>query len=161
VGRADIMNEMEKIFFSGTFGGETLSLAAARVVLDRMATGQPTSELARLGEALASSVNDVIPAGLQSNFSLSGHPSWMILNWTIEDPETLAQAKTLFLQEMLRRGVLILNTHDVTTSFSAQDSELVVSAYRESLKVVETGLLEGTLSNLLQCEPIRPLFTVR
>jgi glutamate-1-semialdehyde 2,1-aminomutase len=161
VGRADIMNEMENVFFSGTFGGETLSLAAARVVLDRMATGQPTSELARLGESLAGSVTDVIPAGLRSNFSLSGHPSWMILNWTIEDPETLAQAKTLFLQEMLRRGVLVLNTHDVTTSFSAQDSELVVSAYRESLKVVETGLLEGTLSNLLQCEPIRPLFTVR
>jgi glutamate-1-semialdehyde 2,1-aminomutase len=161
VGRADIMNEMENVFFSGTFGGETLSLAAARVVLDRMATGEPTTALARIGESLAGSVTDVIPAGLQSHFALSGHPSWMILNWTIEDPETLAQAKTLFLQEMLRRGVLVLNTHDVTTSFTATDSAEVVSAYRESLSLVEAGLVGGGLADMLECEPIRPLFSVR
>jgi glutamate-1-semialdehyde 2,1-aminomutase len=161
VGRADIMKEMENIFFSGTFGGETLSLAAARVVLDRMATGEPTSHLARIGESLANSVTDVVPGGLQPHFALSGHPSWMILNWTIEDPETLAQAKTLFLQEMLRRGVLVLNTHDVTTSFSAADSEHVVSAYRESLRLVEVGIGCDGLADMLECEPIRPLFSVR
>lgn len=161
VGRADIMSEMEKIFFSGTFGGETLSLAAARVVLDRMATGKPTAELARAGESLANAVTDVVPLALQPHFSLSGHPSWMILNWSLEDRETLAQAKTLFLQEMLRRGVLVLNTHDVTTSFSAQDEAHVVAAYRESLLLVETGLRDGTLPDLLRCDPIRPLFSVR
>lgn len=161
VGRSDIMKEMENIFFSGTFGGETLSLAAARVVLDRMATGQPTAELARIGESLATSVAEAIPLGLEPHFFLSGHPSWMILNWTFQDSETLAQAKTLFLQEMLRRGVLVLNTHDVTTSFSTQDLEHVVAAYRDSLKIVEVGLQESRLSTLLECEPIRPLFSVR
>jgi hypothetical protein len=126
-----------------------------------MATGEPTTALARIGESLAGSVTDVIPAGLQSHFALSGHPSWMILNWTIENPETLAQAKTLFLQEMLRRGVLVLNTHDVTTSFTATDSAEVVSAYRESLSLVEAGLVGGGLADMLECEPIRPLFSVR
>ena len=32
-GSRDVMLEMEEIFFSGTFGGELLSLAAAKVVL--------------------------------------------------------------------------------------------------------------------------------
>ena len=35
VGRRDVMMEMEEIFFSGTFGGELLSLTAAKVVLQR------------------------------------------------------------------------------------------------------------------------------
>lgn len=34
-GKREILEVMPSIFFSGTFGGETLSLAAARVVLDR------------------------------------------------------------------------------------------------------------------------------
>jgi glutamate-1-semialdehyde 2,1-aminomutase len=38
VGRRELMMEMEQIFFSGTFGGELLSLAAAKYVLDRVAS---------------------------------------------------------------------------------------------------------------------------
>ena len=36
VGRRDIMMEMEQIFFSGTFGGELLSLASAKYTLSSM-----------------------------------------------------------------------------------------------------------------------------
>ena len=36
VGRAEVMRGMEEIFFSTTFGGETLSLAAAIAVVDKM-----------------------------------------------------------------------------------------------------------------------------
>ena len=36
VGKKDIMQKMEDIFFSGTFGGETLSLAAAKAVLEKI-----------------------------------------------------------------------------------------------------------------------------
>ncbi len=35
-GRADIMRLMEDIFYSGTFGGETLSLAAAIATIDKI-----------------------------------------------------------------------------------------------------------------------------
>ena len=36
VGPAVIMRMMEDIFYSGTFGGETLSLAAAIATIDKM-----------------------------------------------------------------------------------------------------------------------------
>ena len=36
VGRADIMREMEEVFFSGTFGGEALSLAASLPLADAL-----------------------------------------------------------------------------------------------------------------------------
>jgi hypothetical protein len=81
--------------------------------------------------------------------------------WSIDDAETLAQAKTLLLQEMLRRGVLVLNTHDVTTAFSDADIDLVVAVYRDALTEVCDGLASGDLGDRLECEPIRPLFRVR
>lgn len=160
VGRRDILSMMPKIFFSGTFGGETLSLTAARVVLDRMATGKPTTELARIGASLASRLEaEVFIDG--DVVSLAGHDSWKFINWDIADPELLAQAKTLFLQEMLRSGVLVLNTHDVTTAFTDADLEVIVNAYVHSMTRVREGLAAGSMLELLECEPIRPLFRVR
>ena len=160
-GRADILGVMPRIFFSGTFGGETLSLAAAKVVLDRMKSGTPTDRLAELGTDLVERIDARRDGRSKSFLEFSGHPSWMFLQWRIEDSETLAQAKTLFLQEMLRRGVLVLNTHDVTTAFDDADLDAVAVAYSESLAIVGAALDSDSMSEVLECEPIRPLFRVR
>jgi len=45
VGRQDVMEAMEEIFFSGTFGGETASLAAAKVVLTKVRDGDVVERL--------------------------------------------------------------------------------------------------------------------
>jgi glutamate-1-semialdehyde 2,1-aminomutase len=161
VGRRDILDLMPTIFFSGTFGGETLSLAAAKVVLERMATGEPTRRLAELGQRLVNRVEESRPEASRSFLSFTGHPTWTFHQWAIEDPEVLAQAKTLLLQEMLRRGVLVLNTHEVTTAHTDEDIEHVADAYAESLALVADGLARGDLLDRLECEPIRPLFRVR
>jgi glutamate-1-semialdehyde 2,1-aminomutase len=160
-GRADILNVMPRIFFSGTFGGETLSLTAARVVLDRMKSGIPTDRLAELGDDLIARIDTRRDDRSKTFLEFSGHPSWIFQQWRIEDPEVLAQAKTLFLQEMLRRGVLVLNTHDVTTAFDSADLDTVAAAYAESLAILGDALDSGTMHEVLECEPIRPLFRVR
>jgi glutamate-1-semialdehyde 2,1-aminomutase len=161
VGKREILELMPKIFFSGTFGGETLSLTAAKVVLDRMATGDPTRQLASTGQRLLDRVEETRPEASRSFLSFSGHPTWVFHMWAIDDAEILAQAKTLLLQEMLRRGVLVLNTHEVTTAHTNADITLVAAAYAESLSIVSDGLTRGTLLDRLECEPIRPLFKVR
>lgn len=161
VGRADILDVMPNIFFSGTFGGETLSLTAAKVVLQRMKSGEPTQQLATIGRQLLSRVEELRPEGSKEFLTFSGHDSWIFQQWNIEDAELLAQAKTLLLQEMLRRGVLLLNTHDVTTAFCNDDIEQVAQAYAASLMLVADGIRENSMLESLECEPIRPLFRVR
>ncbi len=47
------MRPFEEIFFSGTHGGETLSLAAARAVLDTLADGTVLKDIADRGQRLA------------------------------------------------------------------------------------------------------------
>jgi glutamate-1-semialdehyde 2,1-aminomutase len=160
-GRADILGVMPRIFFSGTFGGETLSLAAAKVVLDRMKSGAPTDRLSELGGELVARIDARRDARSKTYLEFSGHPSWIFQQWRIEDPEILAQAKTLFLQEMLRRGVLVLNTHDVTTAFDDADLDTVADAYSEVLTIVGSALDSDNMNEFLECEPIRPLFRVR
>ena len=49
VGRADIMRIMEDIFYSGTFGGEALSLAAAIATIDKIERENVTERLWQVG----------------------------------------------------------------------------------------------------------------
>jgi glutamate-1-semialdehyde 2,1-aminomutase len=161
VGRRDLMMLMQDIFFSGTFGGETLSLAAADVVLGRMATGEPTAALALIGAELVEAVDAARSEASKSLLEFTGHPSWFFLKWSVADARTLNEVKTLFLQEMLRRGVLVLGTHDVTTAFTADDIALVAAAYAETLDVIVDGLDRGDVAARLECQTLVPLFTLR
>ena len=69
--------------------------------------------------------------------------------------------KTLFLQETLRRGVLVLGTHDVTTAFTDDDIAHIAKAYAQSLDVITGALAEGDVASRLECDTLVPLFTLR
>lgn len=109
------MLEMEEIFFSGTFGGELLSLAAAKNVLMRHMKFGLTDELESKGKSLISNVEKVISEKkFSSNLQFSGHPTWAFLNWTPTDQYSVEEMKTYFAQLMYESGVLILNSHNIT-----------------------------------------------
>ena len=160
-GRRDLMMLMEDIFFSGTYGGETLSLAAASVVLERMATGEPTKQMADIGERLVARIDHVRSPQSHEFLKFSGHPAWMFMQWSIDDADTLNEVKTLFLQEVLRNGVLVLNTHDVTTAFTDDDIAHIARVYSDALDVIETALVDGDVKSRLECETLVPLFKLR
>src|ERR1019366_1927599 len=66
-GKAEIMKLMEEIFFSFTFGGETLSLAASYAVLNKLEREPVIAKLFETGETLILQLNKLI-----SEFNL-GH----------------------------------------------------------------------------------------
>ena len=55
-----IMMEMEKIFFSSTFGGETLSLAAGFATLKKLQSHAITDHLWKIGAYLTNQLNTLI-----------------------------------------------------------------------------------------------------
>src|SRR6202023_244146 len=79
-GRAGIMRLMEEIFFSFTFGGETLSLAAARATLDKLQREPVVATLMKRGEKLLGRLRHLIDAhDLQQVLTACGHPTWSFL----------------------------------------------------------------------------------
>ncbi len=160
-GRRDLMMLMEDIFFSGTYGGETLSLTAASVVLKRMATGEPTKQMADVGERLLAAIDHARSPQSHEFLQFSGHPAWTFMQWSIEDANTLNEVKTLFMQEVLRRGVLVLNTHDVTTVFTDEDIAHIARAYADAIDLIETALVDGDVASRLECDTLVPLFKLR
>jgi glutamate-1-semialdehyde 2,1-aminomutase len=162
VGRRDVMLEMEEIFFSGTFGGELLSLAAAKSVLERHLKGGICQKLALSGEALATRLDSIINQhGLTDILTLSGHPSWKFLNWKSSDRYSVDELKTYFMQKAFENGLLVLSTHNVTTAFDSRVIERTSRIYSKVFLELSQAIGSNSLRQELEVEPLKPLFRVR
>ncbi len=162
VGPARWMRWMERIFYSTTFGGETLSLAAASAVLQKIRREPVVATLESRGRKLAAGVQELLDShGLGDCLSLSGHPAWIFLNFSDTSGATAWELRTFFFQELFARGVLSLGTHNVSYALADAEVEAVLSAYRELLPALSAALRSGTLRESLRCEPLEPLFRVR
>ena len=160
-GRREIMDGFKEVFFSGTFGGELLSLTAANVVLDKVRDNRVIPELYRLGQAIQQGLLSEISRNKYEFINLSGNPTWTFLNWTLSSDALQNKVKTYFLQEMFKRGILVLSTNNVTTTLSQKDISKILTAYAEVFEAISQALERDSLDALLECQPIVPLFKVR
>jgi glutamate-1-semialdehyde 2,1-aminomutase len=161
-GRRDIMKLMEEVFFSFTMGGETLSLAAAKAVLDKIEREPVIERITAQGEKVIAGLKERIARhGADGFASVSGHPAWSFLNLRDAPPYTVWQVRTLYLQEMFARGMLCLGTHNMSYAHSDEDVARLLVAYDEVLPLMRDAIATGTLDSRLSCAPLVPLFRVR
>ena len=160
-GRADLMNLMDQVFFSGTFGGELLSLAAAKVVLTKVRDENVTGALGKIGAQLNLAVSKTIADLNFKGLSLSGHPSWQFLVWDDKEFKDLSKAKTLFMQEMFFQGVLILGSHNVTLAHDSEAIQIIAESYTKALQKLQLVESAQSYSENLFVDPLKPLFKVR
>jgi glutamate-1-semialdehyde 2,1-aminomutase len=161
-GRRDLMKLMEEIFFSFTFGGETLSLAASAATLDKLKRDGVCARIATQGAKLLDGLRlRIATHGVGDFVSAAGHPSWSFL--ILKDTERASQweLKTLLLQELFLRGILSFGTHNLSFAHSDADISRLLTVYDEVLPLLGAAAHDGRIGELLRCKPLEPLFKVR
>lgn len=158
VGKEDIMMLMDEIFFSGTFGGETLSLAAGNAVIDKMKKEPVIEHANSMGGRLQSVIsNYLVESGIEW-ISFIGHNSWRLLK--IDHPQEVS-IKTALLEQLFQRGILTLGVNSINYAFSETDLKHVANGYVEAIDVVTKALRAGSLNSLISGQLIEPIFKVR
>jgi len=161
-GKREFMKQMEEIFFSFTFGGETLSLAASAATLDKLRREKVCAYLATQGTKLLTGLNQRIATyGVGDFISTAGHPAWSFLVLKDTPQASQWQLKTLLLQEFFARGILSLGTHNLSFAHRDADIERLLAVYDEVLPLLGAAAHEGRVAELLRCKPLDPLFKVR
>lgn len=161
-GRADIMALMEEVFFSFTFGGETLSLAAAKATMQKLQREPVIATMRATGERVKARTAELASAhGLDGVLSVSGDPTWSFLNFRDHERYSLWEMKTLFMQEVFERGVLAYGSHNISYAHGEAELATLFSAYDETFAILADALGKGDLIERLRCKPLEPLFKVR
>lgn len=161
-GRADLMKVMEEIFFSFTFGGELLSLAAAKATVAKLQREPVIKTLKHRGQRLKDGLQALIVSASAEEFiSVGGDATWSFVLIAECAPYTAWEIKTLFLQEMFARGVLTIGTHNLSYAHGDEAIDRLLAAYAEVLPLLSGAVRERQLHALLRCEALQPLFKVR
>ncbi len=162
VGRADVMKVFEDIFFSFTFGGEVASMAAAMEVLDILETTDALARIEVNGRVLQEGLNVLAEqAGLLDRVKCIGYPSWSLLKFLDADGKDSFLVRSLFMQECVKRGVLLLATHNMTAAHDPLAIEGTLKVYAEVCKTLAEWLSDKTPERFLEGQIIEPVFRVR
>jgi len=161
-GRREYMQLMEDVFFSFTFGGETLSLAAAKAVIAKLRTQPVLETIHRRGQTVLDGLAERIARhGVDGFCRVSGHPAWSFFTIMDAAPYSAYELRTYFLQEMFARGILMIASHNLSYAHSEADIARLLAAYDEVLPALGEAVRRQDLGEHLRTEPLVPLFSVR
>jgi glutamate-1-semialdehyde 2,1-aminomutase len=165
VGKREIMelggirHQKEKVFLiSTTHGAETHSLAAALATITELRDKQVIGHLWRVGGALVEGFNALSgELGLTQHAKASGYPCSPVFTFYDRSGAVSSPLRTLFLQEMIARGVLIPY---ISPSFTHRDREVdeTLAATRHALSVCRQALDENAIEKHLVGPPTKPVF---
>lgn len=147
--RGGLHHDEERVFLlSTTHGAETHALAAGLATL-RVYRKQPVIEaLYEQGERLRTGVEDVAAHhGLEGYFDVSGRPCNLVFGTNDREKEPSQHYRALFMQELIRRGVL---APSFVVSYSHGDEEIdrTVEAVDGALEVYARALEDGVDEHL-------------
>ncbi|MQY24830.1 glutamate-1-semialdehyde 2,1-aminomutase [Nocardia aurantia] len=157
-----LRTERDRVFLlSTTHGPETGSLAAFRAVVRAYAESDPVGRMERAGRRLADGVNAIAAElGIAGHLRVLGRPSCLI--FATRDAEGLPSQpfRTLFLQELLERGVL---GQSFVTSAAHTDAAIdhTVEACRSAAEIYRRAVEQGSVEGLLRGRPVAPALRAR
>ena len=160
VGRADFMQPFEEIFFSFTFGGECLSLAAAKACLEFMRREPVVEHYWTQGAKLQNAYREMV-----ARFELTGYtdcaglPPWTICLFLDHKGQEGLAMKSLFQQEMLKRGILFSGSQFLCFEHSDADIQRrTIDAYEAAFVVLRHGVVNRCVERLLEGRKIQAVF---
>ena len=132
-GRRKIISRLAKdVFFSTTFGGETLSLAAAKAVMTLLKTEPVAKHIWDMGTLWMDGFNAMIKedGGFPDLVQLHGHPPRSVLKFNDE------LLRAIFMQEACLRGVLFGVPIFPMYTWTSQTVDAMIKASHSALEVV-------------------------
>lgn len=153
-----LYHNKERVFLlSTTYGAETFTLAAALATM-RIYQAEPVVEhLHEQGRKLRIGVNQAICAlGLEEYVQVIGRPCNLVYVTRDQDKQRSQPFRTLFLQETIKRG-LLMPSLVVSYSHTNADIQQTIEAISAALVVYRQALEEG-IDNYLVGRPVAPVF---
>lgn len=157
-GRKDVMSVLEKdVFFYTTFGGEALSLAAAKATIKELKNKKVPAYLAKQGRKLKNGYNQIAESLDMPYTKCIGYECRSLVTFDSSAGNPL-EMKSLVQQELIKRGILWGGFHNMSFSHSNTDIEYTLIAYQEVLPILKKAVDEKDIRKYLKGEPVEPVF---
>jgi glutamate-1-semialdehyde 2,1-aminomutase len=152
-GRKDIMDCWSETHLSGTHFAEVTAMKASLHNLEQMEDGWFWDNQAVVGQSLIDGYTKAaITHNLTEHTRIRGLPHYTSIEW--DNPAR----QTLFIQELLRRGVMLASGQFISLSHHMDAMEQTVKAYDEAMAVVAEAISDHSVEKRLECRINTPVF---
>lgn len=159
VGRREIMQLFDEVFFSFTFGGEAASLAAAAATIREMQSRNVIAHLWQQGQRLKDGYNQLArELRVERWTECVGLAPRTVITFKDETGAESMVLKSVFQQECLERGVLFTASQNICYRHSPQDIDHTRVVYREALGVLAEAIRSGDPARGLKGPAAVPVF---
>jgi glutamate-1-semialdehyde 2,1-aminomutase len=154
-----ITHESERVFLlSTTHGGETHSLAACRATINELKEKNVVSHFYEVGGQMQEGMRQAAKRhGMDDIFKVLGYPCKPACTFKDSPQGNMNEARTLFLQETIKRGLLMPY---IVPSYSHKASDI-----QEALQIVDDSLRQmavfrssGSFRNAIVGPVVKPVF---
>ena len=135
-GKKEYMQVLDKTFFSFTYGGDCIGLAAAEACIPKLEYEKVPDHLWHIGSILKEGFNELaINNNLDEFMSCIGYPCRTIISFDGKGKYDELEIKSFFQQELIRRGVLWTAYHAISWSHNKEDIEFTLKAFDETMQI--------------------------
>ena len=161
-GKWQYIKQLEKVFFSFTYGGDCIGLAAAKATINKLEKKNVIDHLYKVGSRLKKGMNDLIKVyNLDDIIECSGYPCRTVM--TIKRMGRYKKpliTKTLIQQELMSRGVLWSQYHSISYSHKNKHIDYSLNAFEDSFKKLNKIIKNNKrIENHLLGKPCETVFT--
>jgi glutamate-1-semialdehyde 2,1-aminomutase/spore coat polysaccharide biosynthesis protein SpsF len=161
VGPSEIMRLFDEVFFSFTFGGEAVSLAAAIATINEMRQKDVVGRLWEQGQKLKDGYKVFAREfGVERFTDCIGLAPRTVITFRDETGAELLVLKSLFQQECLKRGVLFSANQNICYSHSNADVDHTLRTYRTAMEILAEAIKSGDALQKLEGQAVQPVFRI-
>jgi glutamate-1-semialdehyde 2,1-aminomutase len=136
IGKKDVMNAAQSSFISSSYWTERVGFAASLKTLEIFQRDDVATKLLSIGKTIKDGLKEIIAAG-NNPIEVIGVDSVPIIVFGGDQGQAL---KTLFTQEMLKRGFLASNVIYVSIAHGPDDVAAYLTAATEVLNILEDAI---------------------
>ena len=159
VGKREFMKVFDEVFYSTTYAGETLSLAACAATIKELESKKVIEHMWDIGRSFMGGFNK-LSREIGVNAECVGYPVRMRIDCRDEDGKDSYLLKSLLMQETIKRGILFHpSVTYVSYSHTDEDVQKTLEACNEALMILKKAMDEKNVKGYLEGEIIKPVFT--
>lgn len=159
VGPERFMKLFDEVFYSFTFGGECLSIAAALATIERLKTLDAITHIWQRGKKLKDGYNQLAKAyQISALTQCVGYSPRTVMQFRDEKGNDSYLLKSVIQQECLKRGLLFTGYQFVSAAHTDQIIDDTLRVFRSVFEIVSNAVKSQNLEELLEGELVQPVF---
>jgi len=149
-----------KVFLvSTTHGAELHSIAASLATIEEIQKRNVVEYLWKVGETLIHQITAIVNRhDLQEFVTIRGHSYLPLMEFKDHDRKDCVGFKTLFMQELVARGILFQGTFVASFMHKQTEIDATLTAIDEALQVYKQAIKSKSYRPYLVGPPIKPVF---